>query len=355
MEHRFGETGGVADNVTVIDAHIHQWDPFTTPRVVSGPAKIIRRARFAEPLMMRMFPRAARDFAGDPQYLLNTYLPDDYAADAAPVRVEAVVHIEAGWQGKHRMDSVDETRWVSSLPFGKNGAPALGAIVTHANPSEPEVAKVLDAHLQASPLVRGVRSTAAHSPDRGILDFADGPNVLSEPSFLRGFAAVAQRGLSFELWVYGHELPSAVTLASEYPDTTFILDHYATPVGALAPTGRHTGTTAAERREILDRWRGDVDELAALPNVVAKHSGLGMPVLGLGRLPREEFRDAVAPLVTHLDRVFGPERTFWSSNFPIDKPNTSLPDTIWVLRQILGDRFDENRMLRDNAKRVYRI
>ena len=118
---------------------------------------------------------------------------------------------------------------------------------------------------------------------------------------------------------------------------------------------RKAVTFAIDRKEILDRWRDDIDALAALPNVVAKHSGLGMPVLGLGRLPREEFRDAVAPLVIHLDHAFGPERTFWSSNFPIDKPNTALPDTIWALREILGDRFDENRMLRDNATRVYRI
>ncbi|HZQ32272.1 MAG TPA: amidohydrolase family protein [Mycobacterium sp.] len=333
----------------IIDAHIHQWDPFTTPRVVSGPAKLLRRAPVLRPLLMRLFPRAAREFAGDPKYLLNTYLPSDYAADAAPVEVGEVVHIEAAWQG----NSVGETRWVSSLPFGQDGAPKLGAIVVHGDPAEPEVAEVLDAHRAASPLVRGVRFEAAHSPDQGIMDFAKRPNTLSEPAFLRGFSAIAERNLSFEIWVYSHELPSAVKLATEYPNTTFVLDHYATPIGALAPTGRHTGATAAERKGILDRWRDDISELAALNNVVAKHSGLGMPVLGLGRLPREQFRDTVAPLVMHLQEAFGPQRTFWSSNFPIDKPNIALPDSIWALREILGDRFDENAMLRDNARRVY--
>jgi hypothetical protein len=62
--------------------------------------------------------------------------------------------------------------------------------------------------------------------------------------------------------------------------------------------------------DILERWRDDISALAALPNVAAKHSGLGMPVLGLGPLPREQFSDAIAPLVTHLDQAFGPERTF---------------------------------------------
>ena len=344
----------VADS-EIVDAHIHQWDPFTTPRVVSGPAKVIRRAPVTRPLLMRLFPRAARDFAGDPQYLLDKYLPNDYASDSVAARIDTVVHVEAGWKTKQPSEAVDETRWVSALPFGQNGAPALGAVVVHADPSEPGVAEILDAHLAVSPLVTGVRCVAGNSPDPGVLDFEKRSNLLSDPAFLRGFAAVAERGLSFDMWCYGHELPSAVTLVREYPSTTFVLDHYATPVGALVPCGRHTGSTPAERKDALDRWRENISELADLPNVVAKHSGLGMPVLGLGPLPREQFRDTVAPLVTHLDRVFGPDRTFWSSNYPMDKPNLSIPEAIWALREILGDRFDDDLMLRDNARRVYRI
>ena len=129
-----------------------------------------------------------------------------------------------------------------------------------------------------------------------------------------------------------------------------------------------TGATGLNGRELVRRLsaRGvalramvrnleKAAPLAALPNVTAKHSGLGMPVLGLGPLPREQFRDTIAPLVTHLDQAFGPQRTFWASNYPIDKPNVILPDSIWALRQILGGRFDEQLMLRDNARRVYRI
>ena len=31
------------DDLMIIDPHIHQWDPFTTPREVSMPAKVVRR------------------------------------------------------------------------------------------------------------------------------------------------------------------------------------------------------------------------------------------------------------------------------------------------------------------------
>lgn len=339
----------------VVDAHIHQWNPYTTPRVASFAAKVIRRAPFAVPLLWRLLPESDRQFAGDSRYVVRPYLPEDYAADGGPAAVDTVVHIEASWQTKRPLDAADETRWVAALPFGERDNPVLGAIVVHADPREPEVAAVLDAHLSASPLVRGVRILAAHSPDPDVKDWTDSPNLLSDARFLRGFAAVAERGLNFDIWVYGHQLPHAVVLAAEYPETTFILDHYATPVGALGPRGKCTGSTAAERQNILGRWRDDVAALAALPNVVAKHSGMGMPVLGLGPVPREQLRDAIAPLINHVETVFGSGRTFWSSNFPIDKPGVALVDGMWVLRDVLGDSLDEHAMFSANAVRAYRI
>ncbi|CDM77584.1 amidohydrolase family protein [Mycobacterium marinum] len=340
---------------TVVDAHVHQWDPFATPRAVSGVAKIVRRAPTVLPALLRLFPRASREFIGDPRYLLDRYLPVDYLQDSSPVGVDAVVHVEAGWRTKDPLGSVDETQWVSALPFGIAGAPALGAIVVHADPSAPRIAELLDAHLQASALVRGVRCIGAHSDDRGVMNWTPNANLYSSADFRRGFTAVAERGLSFDMWVYGHQLPDAITLAREYPDTTFILDHYATPVGAYGPSGKHTGTSSADRRAILGRWRDDISSLAELPNVVAKHSGFGMPVLGAGARSHDELREAAAPLISHLQAAFGPERTFWSSNFPIDKPNVALPQTISILREVLGDQFDQARILRDNASRVYRL
>jgi predicted TIM-barrel fold metal-dependent hydrolase len=175
------------------------------------------------------------------------------------------------------------------------------------------------------------------------------------PELLHGFAAVAERGLCFDMWIYGDQLPDAITLAREYPETTFILDHYGSPVGVLGPYGKRTGTTPAARKTILQRWGDDISSLAELPNVVAKHSGIAMPVLGAGHLSGEQLRDVAAPLIMQLQLAFGPDRTFWSSNYPIDKPNMVLHQTISILHEVLGEGFDEVRMLRDNASRTYRL
>ncbi|RNL77427.1 amidohydrolase family protein [Nocardioides marmorisolisilvae] len=338
----------------IVDPHIHQWDPFTTPKEVSGPAKLVRRLPFLRPVLMKLFPQRDREFVGDPTHVINTYLPADYRADAGDLPVETVVHIEAGWADHSPEGTAGETAWVETLPFGTAG-PALGAVVCHADPREAGIADVLDRNLAASPRLRGIRCSAAHHPDPGVRDWND-EGLLSSPDFLRGFAAVAERGLSFEAWVYSHQLPEVVGLAQEYPETTFVLDHYGTPVGLFGPRGRRTGHTEADRREILARWSDDIAAVAALPNVVAKHSGLGMPVLGWdGPVSTAQFRDTVAPLVSRTQELFGAERTLWASNFPMDKPIVPIRGLIEALLEILGPDVDSHQLLGGNARRVYRL
>ena len=345
----------------VIDPHIHLWDPLTTRRATSGLARAFRPLPRIPRAMRWIAPQADREFVGHPHHILKPYLPADHRADAAEVPVATVVHIEAGWPTDERRDSVDETRWVTSLPFGEDGAPTLGALVVHVDSRFDDAGAILDEHLEVSPLVRGVRFAAAHHPDPGVRDFADQPHVLREPEFLKGFAAIAERGLSFDVWCYSHQLTDAITLAQEYPETTFILDHYATPVGLLGPRGKTTGRSDQERSALLAAWHEDVSALAALPNVVAKHSGWGMPLLGSNRSRPltagsvAELTDQVGPLIRHVHDTFGADRTMWASNFPIDKAELTLPATLRLVTDVLGSDVDLTKLVRDVSRRVYRI
>ena len=342
----------------VVDPHMHQWDPWTTPRHVSGLAKLLRPLPRIPRAAGRLARRADREFVGHPHHVLKPYLPRDYLRDTGSLPVRSVVHVEASWLGDDPFAPVEETRWITDLPFGRAGAPELGAVVAHADPRWPEVAQVLDAHLAASPLVRGVRHSLSHS-DADVRSFEDDGAALADPAFLTGFAAVAERGLSFELWLYSHQLPLVPTLVAEYPETTFVLDHYATPVGLFGPRGG-TGS-AGHRRALLDRWHDDLARVAEHPTVVAKHSGLGMPLLG--GVPRRqldvgslsEVTDRVAPLVRHLHDCFGPDRTMWASNYPMDKPVLSLPATAQVVLDVLGADARPDQLFSDVATRTYRL
>ncbi len=345
----------------IIDAHIHQWDPFATPREASRLATLYARApRLLELLLPMLAPRADRELVITPRHVASRYLPDAYAADAAGtaaslgVPVEAVVHVEASWHGP---DPVDETRWLETLPFGEDGAPRLAGIIANADPRAPHIERVLDDHRAASARVKGIRLSAAWHADPGVKDFADSDGLLASPDFLRGFAAVAERGMTFDAWVYAGQLGDVARLASAYPETTIVLDHYATPVGLFGPMGKRTGQDERSRTDLMHRWRDDIAAVAAHPNVVAKQSGFAFPPLGSRRvgIGRADLAELTAPLIEHTADVFGPDRQVFGSNFPMDKSLTDHATVAGALHDVLAPRGPEllAKVFRENAIRVY--
>lgn len=351
----------------IIDAHIHQWDPFTTPRAASSSAPIYRAAPW---LARRLFPllasQAERDLVLTPDHVAQPYLPRTYAIDVAKARaavgvpVEAAIHIEASWESA---DKVEETAWVDALPFGDDaadadGTPRLAAIVASADPRQPDFAETLDRHAAASERFRGIRFITAHHQDAAVVQWVHEDGVLRDPEFLRGFGALVERGLTFDAWVYSTQLGDVVTLATEYPEATIVLDHYGTPVGALGPVGG-VGGTDAERADILARWRDDIAAVAACGNVVAKQSGYAFPPLGLLQpgLRRHELAELAAPLIEHTADVFGAERLVFGSNFPMDKSVTDYGAVVGALVDVLAPRGEDvlRGVFRSNAERVYRL
>ena len=362
---KLADVSRVLDGVVpgIVDAHIHQWDPFTTPREGSRVARAYKRA---PGLVERIFPllagQANREGLVTARHVLRPYLPADYATDVRDVPaavgapVEALIHVEASWHGP---DPADETRWVEALPFGEDGTPRLAAIVGHADPRAADFAATLDAHRAASERFRGIRCMAAWHPDPKVRNWSDGPGILRAPEFLRGFAALAERELTFDAYVYSHQLRDVRVLAEEYPDTTIVLDHFAPLVGWLGPMGRATGQTDAERAEIFSHWQNALAALAEHRNVVAKLSGFAFPALGLqeARIGRAALAELAAPLIDHTVDSFGGDRVIWGSNFPMDKAISTYVDVAGALADVLAPRGPDllARVFRANALRAYRL
>ncbi|MFD3747653.1 amidohydrolase family protein [Nocardia sp. NPDC058633] len=344
----------------IIDAHIHQWDPHATPREFSKLAKLMRRLPVPVDIAAKLAPRRDRQFVGHPGAYLQPYLPADYRDDLGDTPVASVVEIEVQWTGW----KPDETRWVASLPFGVD-TPALATIVGSADPDAEGFGAVLDAHQSASPLFRGIRTMVAHHPDPDVKSFAAHDGVLTSRAFLNGFGQLAERGLSFDAWVYSGQLPEVTALAERFPEVPIVLDHLGTPAGIFGPVGKNTGHTAGQREALFERWREDLTDLAAQPNVVAKLSGLMMPVLGHPVPPRgtptpvPTLLARVGPLLAHAWAVFGADRLIWGSNFPVDKPITSISGAVEMVSTGLSDAGASNADLRKvfggNAARFYRV
>jgi L-fuconolactonase len=345
----------------LIDSHLHQWDPRTTPREGTPLVKALGRFPVALKAAARLVvPKATRDFLGRLDYVGDSYLPADYDSDIASNAVEAVVHVQAGWRDSSPFGSVGETRWIAQLPF-RDGAPRLGAVVAEADPGAHNFDALLAAHQRASPLVRGVRLLAACHGDRGVHAWARDDQCYLQRDFLAGFERLAARGLRFDAWVYSTQLQQVTEVARRNPDVPIVIDHLGTPVGVFGPSGKDTGRTPQARHAILEAWKDDLAALAEQPNVFAKASGLLMPVLGhdfhqRGAPPAsEEIANRLAPLLHHALDVFEPQRVMFGSNFPIDKVSAPLSFIISAVAAVVAERGDAalRAVFRDTATRFY--
>jgi predicted TIM-barrel fold metal-dependent hydrolase len=69
--------------------------------------------------------------------------------------------------------------------------------------------------------------------------------------------------------------------------------------------------------------------------------------------------ERTAPLLHHAFDVFGAQRLLWGSNFPVDKPITSITNSAQAVVDVLADRggspAELDQVFRGNAQSVYTI
>ena len=239
----------------IIDAHIHQWDPYTTPHTAALAVKLLGKHPYLLDKAVRMMN--ADDLIetlGLTHHVTAPYLPEHYVEDIGHYEVEQVVHVEASWHKNKGKGVIGETRFIESLPFNAKTV-KLGGIVATADPRDSNFKKILQPHKKASPRFKGIRKMAAVHEDKEIRAWADEPHLYRNKKFLKGFEALAQNNLSFDAWVYSTQLSDVIALAQQFPETSIVLDHFGTPAGLFWPcrcsdrlnqsrAGKHSGTLA---------------------------------------------------------------------------------------------------------------
>ena len=164
------------------------------------------------------------------------------------------------------------------------------------------------------------------------------PDDLSQSeTFRRNIRAIGQRESVFDMCFLASQLPIAVELAKACDNTSLVLNHCGVP--DIAGGG-------------LDPWRDHITELATLPNVVCKLSGI-LAYCAAG----EASLDTIRPYVDHVLETFGSERIVWGSDWPVVNIANGLPDWLAVTRTILGGlSSDESaRIAQENAIRIYKV
>lgn len=347
----------------IIDAHIHQWDPYNTPHAAALLVKLFGKNPYLMDKMVRLAkPKDLLDTLGKTQHITAPYLPHHYKKDIGQYAVEQIVHVEANWHHQKGKAVVEETQFIESLPFNTNTV-KLGGLVAGADPRDRNFKKIIKLHQQASPHFRGIRKMGAFHDDKGIHAWADEPHLYQNKKFLKGFEVLALYNLSFDAWVYSTQLRDVIALAKQFPETSIVLDHLGTPAGLFGQVGKVTGLTKMARENIFFEWKENIAELASCPNVYTKISGLMMPVLGhpfhkKNKLAsKSEIFDLVHPLITHALQSFGAYRVMFASNFPMDSVSTSLVNIIDAFSDVIS-AYDPNaleQVFHHSAKQFYRL
>ena len=216
--------------------------------------------------------------------LIRHYLPAQLLEDVVNGHnIVKTVFIQCGSRykknGPRVLRPIGETEFVQSITAqnatGRYGNIAVAAgIVGFADLLlGSAVERVLAAHVAAGrDRFRGVRFSTTWDPSSGIRSNSSAPNLLSDPGFREGFAKLQKYNLTFDAWIYFHQLPELINLARVFPDTTIILDHIGTPLGI--------GPYSGKRAEVFQEWKNRIAELSTCLNVAVKLGGLGMPLCG---------------------------------------------------------------------------
>ena len=191
----------------------------------------------------------------------------------------------------------------------------------------------------------GIRATSANPP----------PGLLLDPDFRVGFASLARLGLSFDAWLVHTQHSDFLDLARAFPDTVMVLDHCGGPLGI--------GPYAGRRDEVFATWSASLREIARCPNVRIKLGGLGMHTPGFDFHRRErppsseELAKAWTPYIETCIDAFGPKRSMFESNFPVDKGTCSY-GALWNAFKRIAARYSDDEktaLFSGTAASVYRI
>lgn len=297
----------------------------------------------------------------------HTYLAPQFSADAGAGghRVLSTVYVECRSQyhpgGPVPLRPVGETAFVAGLARAahRQGAIAVAAgIVAFADLALGDaVEPVLDAHAVAGEgRLRGVRYASAWDADPAIhASYPTRAGMLREPQVQAGARCLARRGLTFDAWLYFHQLGDVLALARACPDLSIVVDHCGAPLAI--------GPYADRRQEVFAAWRRALQPLGAEPNVCVKFGGLAMPLTGFGwrRLAQPPASDVLAdawrPYFEVCLDAFGPARCMFESNFPVDRTGCTYASLWNAFKRLAAPlaAHERNALLCATAQRVYRI
>src|SRR6266852_2809515 len=274
----------------IVDSHQHFWQV----------------GRFDYPWMSR-----------EDEVLYRDYLPATIEPILKRCGVEKTILVQAS-------NSLEETRWLLSLA---DQYPFIAGVVGWVDLSVREVGHQLNEFI-AHPKFKGVRHLVESEP-------AD--DWLIQPGVLDGLRALASAGVSYDLLVHTRHLKHVRTVAETCPELNLVVDHMAKPPIASGEIGE---------------WAREIKEVAAVPNVWCKLSGL------VTEASWSDWRiEDLKRFVETALEYFGPQRLMFGSDWPVCLRAASYDRVLEAFQSLLVELNEEEceSIFARNATEFYRL
>lgn len=205
--------------------------------------------------------------------------------------------------------------------------PLIKGVVGWVDFRSEEVEDQLDRYA-GNPKLKGLRHVVQDEPDGFILGDA----------FNRGITHLVGRGLVYDVLIFAKQLADSIQFVKQHPQISMVLDHIAKP--------------SVKAGAVDETWEREIRELAKLPNIVCKFSGVAT-----------EVTDATWDINTMrpywdvaLD-AFSPDRLMFGSDWPVCLLRTEYKRWLDTVKELAGDlsNDEQQQFFGGTAKRIYHL
>lgn len=217
------------------------------------------------------------------------------------------------------------------------------------------VEPLLEQHIEASGgRFRGIRISSGWDADEKIHNVAAKPRLLLDPHVQKAVSVLSRMDLTLDCWVYHPQLDEVAELADAHPDLTIVLNHVGSPILG----GPYRGRTD----EVFEDWGARIRRVGERENVFIKLGALPIRMPGYEgdrSLPpgSDEVAMAWRPWIETCIDAFGPSRSMFESNFPVQKRWCSYQVCWNAFKRLSADATpaDKVDLFAAAAARAYRM
>jgi len=278
----------------IIDTHVH----------------LVNRDRIRYSGLDEALPELTKPFG------LSTF--HEHAAD---VEIGAFVFMEVACDASDRLAEVE---WVTEL--AAQDARLQGIVASAAIEQGKAVTAELECYKQHS-LVKGIRRLIQSES----IDFC------LQPSFLEGLRRLPELDYTFDICISHQQLSNVISMVRQCPDVRFILDHIGKP---------------DIKNQTFEPWKTELAELAELPNVHCKLSGMATEADH-----RQWTRDDLRPYVDHVVDTFGFDRLVFGGDWFVATLAIEYPEWVGTVDWALSGCSENElgKLYRENARAFYKL